>query len=233
MMNLHIRDNLNPLYNGTWYFSYIMDYCLKMKVNGQYLKISLTDLTRKEECELTPISLNAAYLAFRMDSSWGNLRFHIYPHAESGEILVETWDTDTFIRSEESGPKHPHRQVIHITCEEDEYPEWIESVWKTNLLYDGRRIYIHRIHATEIRIALWYSEEDGSTSYDYIAEVSSSGHTGVNLSIHRPTFRHSPVQEMQLLFDSARQQIRARFNHICRPCHERRKELSFPDAWRD
>lgn len=232
-MNLHTLTTLSPLYNGTWYFSYIMDYCLKLKVNGQYLKISLTDLTRKEECELTPISLNDGYLAFRMDSSWGNLRLHIYPHAESEGILAETWDTDTFIRCEESAPEPPHRHVIQLSCEGDEYPEWIEGVWKTNILNDGRRIYINRLHATKIRMALPYTEEDGSTSYDYIADVSSCGHIGVNLSIRRPMFRHNPKQEMQILFDNARQQLRASFNHLCRPCRERREELPFPDAWRD
>lgn len=70
-MKLHTHSTLSPLYTGTWYFSYIMDYCLTIKARESYIDIRLTDLTRNEECELTPISTNVAYLAFRMDSSWG------------------------------------------------------------------------------------------------------------------------------------------------------------------
>ncbi len=232
-MNLHIKTPFTPLYNGTWYFSYIMDYCLKIKVKEKYAKITLTDMTRDEECELTPISINAAYLAFCMCSSWGDLRLHIYPHPDSGGILVEIWDTDRFFRSTEPHPEPPHRAVIRLTAIDEEYPEWVEGVWKTALWEDGRRLYLNRLSPSVLRLASWYTEEDGTPSYDHVTEVYSCGFTGVNLSLSRRDFLYSPVQETRILFDSGRQELSVAFNRICRPARTLPSPPDFPDAWRD
>lgn len=232
-MKLRTHTTLSPLYPGTWYFSYIMDYCLDIKVKERYIDIRLTDLTRNEECKLTPIGTNAAYLAFRMDSSWGDLRFHIYPHPESGGILVETWDTDQFFRCDEALPDTPHRQVVRITCTNDDYPEWIDGVWKTALWEDGRRLWLNRTNPRELRFASWYRDEDGTPSFDHIAEVHTCGYPGLKMSLQRDDFLYSTVQETNILFESGRQELYVEFNRICRPCRERREELQFPDAWRD
>lgn len=232
-MNLLAHTTLSSLYTGTWYFAYIMDYCLKIKVRERYLDISLTNVTRDEECELTPISINAAYLAFRMDSSWGALRLHLYPHAESGGILVEIWDTDRFFRSDEVCPEPPHRHVAHITCTDEDYPAWIEGVWKTALWEDSRRLYLNRISPRELRLASWYMEEDGTPSYDHVAEVYTCGYTGLKMSLRRRDFLYSPVQETNILFDSGRQELSVEFNRICRPARALPKPNQFPDAWRD
>lgn len=232
-VKLHTHTTLSPLYSGTWYFSYIMDYRLDIKVREHYIDIKLTDLTRGEECELTPISINAAYLAFRMDSSWGDLRLRIYPHPESGGILVETWDTDRFFRCDAPSPEPPHRQIVRITCTDEDYPEWIEGVWKTALWEDGRRLYLNRISPRELRLASWYTEEDGTPSYDHIAEVHTCGYMGLKLSLQRKAFLYSPVQETNILFDSGRQELSVEFNRICRPARALPKPDQFPDAWRD
>lgn len=232
-MKLHTHSTLSPLYTGTWYFSYIMDYCLTIKARESYIDIRLTDLTRNEECELTPISTNAAYLAFRMDSSWGNLRLHVYPHPESGGILVEIWDTDRFFRCDEVCPEPPHRHVAHITCTDEDYPAWIEGVWKTALWEDGRRLYLNRISPRELRLVSWYTEEDGTPSYDQIAEVHSCGCMGLKLTLRRKEFLYSPVQETNILFDSGRQELSVEFNRICRPARALPQPGQFPDAWQD
>lgn len=232
-MKLHTHSTLSPLYTGTWYFSYIMDYCLEIKVREHYIDIRLADLTRNEECDLTPISTNAAYLAFRMDSSWGNLRLHVYPHPESGGILVEIWDTDRFFRSDEVCPEPPHRHVAHITCTDEDYPAWIEGVWKTALWEDRRRLFLNRISPRELRLASWYTEEEGTPSYDHIAEVHSCGCMGLKLTLRRKEFLYSPVQETSILFDSGRQELSVEFNRICRPCRTQPQPGQFPDAWRD
>lgn len=232
-VKLHTHTTLSSLYAGTRYFAYIMDYCLQIKVREHYIDIELTDLTRNEECELTPISINAAYLAFRMNSSWGSLNLYVYPHPESGGILVESWDTDRFFRSIETCPSPPHRHVVRISCEAEAYPEWIDGVWKTDLWEDGRRLYLNRISPRELRLAFWYAEEDGTLCYDYITQVYACGHNGLKLSLRRKTFLYSPVQEMRILFDSGRQELAVEFNHICRPCQARPLPGQFPDAWRD
>ena len=232
-MKLHTHSTLSPLYTGTWYFSYIMDYCLTIKARKSYIDIRLADLTRNEECELTPISTNAAYLAFRMDSSWGNLRLHVYPHPESGGILVEAWDTDRFFRCDEPCPEPPHRQIVRITCTDEDYPEWIEGMWKTGLWEDSRRLFLNRISPRELRLASWYTEEDGTPSYDHIAEVHSCGCMGLKLSLRSKEFLYSPVQETNILFDSGRQELSVEFNRICRPCRTQPEPDEFPDAWRD
>lgn len=232
-MKLRTHTTLSPLYSGTWYFSYIMDYCLTIKARESHIDIRLTDLTRGEECELTSISTNAAYLAFRMDSSWGNLRLHVYPHPESGGILVEIWDTDRFFRSDEVCPEPPHRHVAHITCTDEDYPAWIEGVWKTALWEDGRRIYLNYISPGELRLVSWYTEEDGTPSYDHVAAVHSCGCMGLKLSLQRKAFLYSPVQETNILFDSGRQELSVEFNRLCRPCRTQPQPGQFPDAWQD
>lgn len=232
-MNLFVRTPLNPQYTGTWYFSYIMDYCLNLKVKGAYLKVSLTDLTRDEQCTLTPISFNAAYLAFRMDSSWGNLRLHIYPHPISGGILAEIWDIDRFFRSDESYREPPHRAVIRITSTGEQYPEWIDGVWKTDLWEDGRRLYLNRISPNVLRLASWYTEDKGTPSYDHISGVHSCGYTGLKLSLQRRGFLYSPVQETRILFDNGRRELSVEFNCICRPGRTLPEFNQFPDAWHD
>lgn len=232
-MNLHTHTTLSSLYSGTWYFAYIMDYCLKIKVRERYIDITLTDLTQNEECELTPISINAAYLAFCMCSSWGDLRLHIYPHPDSGGILVEIWDTDRFFRSFEPHPEPPHRAVIRLTAIDEEYPEWVDGVWKTALWEDGRRLYLNRISPSVLRLASWYTEEDRTPSYDRVAEVYTCGYAGVKLSLRRKEFLYSPVQETNILFDCGRQALSVEFNHICRPVRTLREFGQFPDAWRD
>ena len=234
MMKLHTQTALNPLYNGTWYFSYIMDYCLKIHICGRYLKISLTDLTRNnEECELIPICLNEAYLAFRMNSSWGSLRLHLYPHTQSNGILVEIRDFDIYARCQTDYPQPPHRNVIRITCEGDEYPAWLDGVWSTSSSYP-HCIYLHRVSPTELRLALWYIDADDETpQYEWINAVYQCGHTGVGMTVRNKHLLHSPMQDRKIIFDSKRQEIQSEFNLICRPCRERRENRPFPDAWRD
>lgn len=232
-MNLHTHTTLSSLYTGTWYFAYIMDYCLKIKVREHYIDISLKDLTRGEECGLMPISLNAAYLTFSMNSSWGDLRIHLYPHPKSGGILAEIWDTDRFFRSDEGCPEPPHRHVVRISCADEDYPAWVEGVWKTALWEDGRRLFFNRVSPRELRLAAWYTEEDGTLSYEHVAEVYSCGYTGLKLSLRRRDFLYSPVQETNILFDSGRQELSVEFNRICRPTRALPEPDQFPDAWRD
>lgn len=106
-------------------------------------------------------------------------------------------------------------------------------MWKTALWEDGRRLFLNRISPRELRLASWYTEEDGTPSYDHIAEVHTCGYMGLKLSLQRKAFLYSPVQETNILFDSGRQELSVEFNRLCRPCRTQPQPCQFPDAWRD
>jgi hypothetical protein len=70
-------------YAGAWRFSYIMDYELRLKVEGEQFNVELYDLTCNEACELIWVSTTPCYVTLAMDSSWGKLTLQLMP--DTGE----------------------------------------------------------------------------------------------------------------------------------------------------
>lgn len=206
-MILNIRQPfaLSPRHVGRWYFTFIMDYELRLKVMGEQLHAELYDLTREEECELQLVNATPCYLTLAMDSSWGKLTLQLMPDPSGEGLWVDVHDVDYFERSEEQGRLEEGNAVI-LTAQQSVFPEWIDGWWRQG----AQGIYIERVKPDTIRFAMFWLDDE-EREYLEFADLFSAEGAGLHFSMctERPYMQNV---ENRLIFDADSRELKLHYH---------------------
>ncbi len=192
-------------YAGAWRFSYIMDYELHLKVEGEQFYVELYDLTCNEECELIWVSTTPCYVTLAMDSSWGKLTLQLIPDPSGVGLWVDVHDVDYFVRGEEQGRLEEGNAVI-LTAQQSVFPEWIDGWWRQG----AQGIYIERVKPDTIRFAMFWLDDE-EREYLEFADLFSAEGAGLHFSMctERPYMQNV---ENRLIFDADSRELKLHYH---------------------
>ncbi len=206
-MILNIRQPfaLSSRHEGRWYFTFIMDYELRLRVQGGQLHAELYDLTREEECELQLVNATPCYLTLAMDSSWGKLTLQLMPDPSGEGLWVDVHDVDYFVRGEEQGRLEEGNAVI-LTAQQSVFPEWIDGWWRQG----AQGIYIERVKPDTIRFAMFWLDDE-EREYLEFADLFSAEGAGLHFSMctERPYMQNV---ENRLIFDADSRELKLHYH---------------------